>query len=211
MKSKPAIIFSVITLCLSAVIVFGYKDYKTAIPEPDKDGHITIMIQPFDDLSKAEAEYVYREVKKVYQYTTLLKSIKLPPQAYYKPRNRYRADSIIAWLSRRTEENYVTIGLTSKDISTDKGKIKDWGVMGLGYQPGNACAASTFRLNKKNILDQLFKVSIHELGHTQGLPHCADKTCYMANAEGGNPTDGETGFCRKCKRLLRGKGWLLPD
>jgi len=156
-----------------------------------------------------QTQYVHKMIKNLYAETVLDPPIALPAQAFYKPRQRYRADSIIEWLSRKAPEHSVVVGLTSKDISTTKGKVADWGVLGLGFEPGNACVVSTFRLSKRNLLDQLFKVSVHELGHTQGLPHCPDKTCYMADAEGGNPTDGETGFCDQCKARLKAKGWQL--
>ena len=102
-----------------------------------------------------------------------------------------------------------TIGLTNKDISTTKGKFKDWGVMGLGFCPGKACVVSTFRLSKKETLDQLYKISVHELGHTHGLPHCTTKTCFMRDAEGKNPLKEETNFCPKCKLFLQTKGCTL--
>ena len=54
---------------------------------------------------------------------------------------------------------------------------------------------------------QLFKVSIHELGHTQGLPHCVVKYCFMRDAEGRNPTNDEKDFCPACKTFLKQKGW----
>ena len=170
---------------------------------------LTMRIQPFADMPTRQAENVYQQIKKVYSGTVLLPPIQLPRQAYYPQRNRYRADSIIDWLSRSTPDGYVTLGLTTKDVSATKGRVADWGVMGLGFQPGNACVVSTFRLSKSNLADQLFKVSIHELGHTQGLPHCPDKTCYMQDAEGGNPTDQETGFCAKCRKVLESKGWAF--
>lgn len=71
--------------------------------------------------------------------------------------------------------------------------------MGLGYCPGKACVASSFRLSPQKRQQQFFKVAIHELGHTQGLAHCAIKTCLMRDAEGGNHLDEETDFCQKCK------------
>ena len=94
-------------------------------------------------------------------------------------------------------------------ISTTKNEIKDFGVMGLGFRPGNACVASSFRLSKQNKLDQLFKVAIHELGHTQGLPHCEVKTCFMRDAEGKNQTNDEKEFCSSCKIKLEKKGWVF--
>lgn len=104
----------------------------------------------------------------------------------------------------RAASHEVYIGITMQDISTTKGNNPDYGVMGLGFQPGKACIASNFRLrDKKNF----FKVALHELGHTTGLPHCPEKTCFMRDAEGGDPTGEESGFCTKCKNYLIKKGW----
>lgn len=33
-----------------------------------------------------------------------------------------------------------------EDIATKKGSVDNYGIMGLGYQPGNACIVSAFRL-----------------------------------------------------------------
>jgi archaemetzincin len=129
--------------------------------------------------------------------------------AYYRPRNRYRADSLIHWFNRTTPAGYVTLGLTSKDISTTKGSHEDFGIMGLGNRPGNACIASSFRLSNGNKAEELFKVAIHELGHTQGLPHCPNRYCFMRDAEGGNTTGEEKEFCPECKQRLISKGWKL--
>ena len=168
---------------------------------------LIINIQPFTDISKEDVQYVFNELEKVYPHIELNKPIELPTPAYYPPRNRYRADSLINYLSRITPAGHVTIGLTAKDISTTKGTIADWGVMGLGFCPGNACIASTFRLSKEQKLMQLFKVAIHELGHTQGLPHCSVISCFMRDAEGRNPTNEEVEFCKNCKAFLVSKGW----
>jgi len=154
-----------------------------------------------------QTDYVFAELKKIYPSVELLTAIDLPDEAYYSPRNRYRADSLLNFLSARTKTEHVVIGLTSKDISCTKDEYEDWGIMGYGYTPGNACVASTFRLNKSNLLEQLFKVAIHELGHTQGLDHCPDKSCFMRDAEGKNTTNEEKDFCQKCKAYLTGKGW----
>jgi len=82
--------------------------------------------------------------------------------------------------------------------------------MGLGDQPGNACVLSTYRLSKTNLLSQLNKLALHELGHTQGLPHCDNQKCFMRDAEAGNHFDEETDFCDSCKSFLKRKGWFLP-
>jgi len=136
----------------------------------------------------------------------LLQKEEMPDAAYYAPRKRYRADTLIHWMSSRAKDNEVYAGITMQDISTTKGDNPDYGVMGLGFKPGKACVASSFRLrDKKNF----FKVLIHELGHTAGLPHCPEKTCFMRDAEGRDPTGEEKEFCTKCKSYLKEKGWKL--
>jgi archaemetzincin len=191
------IIASVIILLLTA-------SYRNA----DK-GNLTLVVQPFNDLPDQQLQYVVKKLRAIIPGIRVTPRKALPSHAYYKPRNRYRADTLINWLRIHTGENEVTIGLTSKDISTTKGKVADFGIMGLGYRPGKSCVASSFRLTKSNKNEELFKVSIHELGHTQGLDHCPVKTCFMRDAEGSNPTGEEKEFCADCKRVLVSKGWKL--
>ena len=152
---------------------------------------------------------IYDSLKKINPNTTLVKTMPLPSSAFYAPRNRYRADSLINYLSRLGNAGTVIIGLTDKDISTTKDNLRDWGIMGLGFQPGDACVISTFRLSKARSTGQFYKLALHELGHTEGLPHCSNKTCLMRDAEGSNHLDEERGFCEPCKSFLKSKGWLL--
>lgn len=167
------------------------------------------IIQPFEGMKQNEISYVYNQLKNTLPNVSINTTIKLPQSAYYSPRKRYKADSLIRFLSIKHQRDTVLIGLTHFDISTQSGEYKDWGVMGLAYCPGNACIASTFRLNKNNVLEQFYKVVIHELAHTQGLPHCDNKSCYLRDANGKNPTDEETEFCKDCKRYLQKRNWKL--
>jgi len=176
-----------------------------------EDKQVIIDIQPFSGFSKELAGKVASQIKEVYPHVNIKPEIPLPQSAYYSPRNRFRADTLIRFLHNSTLPGHITIGLTNKDISTTDGDIKDWGVMGLGFRPGNSCVVSTFRLNKERTGSQFYKVCIHELGHTAGLDHCPEKTCFMRDAEGGNPTDEEKEFCKNCRAVLTKKGWFLND
>ncbi|WP_276877491.1 Zn-dependent protease [Chryseobacterium joostei] len=191
--------------------VLMLRKRKKPVKNQEQKKAVTILIQPFQDIKSENLEKVVAGIKKVYPNVKVLEAIIFPENTYYKERNRYRADSIINFLSGKTKDGFVTIGLTSKDISATKGKIKDFGIMGLGYRPGKACVASMFRLNKENTDEQFYKIAIHELGHTQGLPHCPEKMCFMRDAEGKNPTNEETDFCKKCKTFLINKNWKFSS
>lgn len=166
-----------------------------------------IVIQPLGNFKLNQAEKVFKQITAINSNVVLKQNISFPENSFYKPRNRYRADSIIKKLKNNIGVDSVIVGLAHADISTTKNGIKDWGVMGLGYKPGKACVVSDFRLSVKNKNEQFYKLVLHELGHTAGLPHCKIKTCLMRDAEGGNPLDYEKSFCRECKSFLKSKGW----
>ena len=168
-----------------------------------------ILIQPFNDFTPELTNSVYAKLKEINPNTILKTPLQLPIKAYYPPRNRYRADSLIKYLSNFGSADTVIIGMTNKDISSTKGSVSDFGIMGLGYCPGNSCVVSTFRLAKTNLSEQFYKLAIHELGHTQGLPHCSNKICFMRDANGKNVLNEEKDFCKSCKSFLKNKGWQL--
>lgn len=188
-------------------MILSCSEKKNVVKEKAAKPAVTILIQPFKDINQETVVKITEEIKNVYSNVKVLDAINFPENTYYKERKRYRADSIIKFLNNKTKEGFVTIGLTAKDISATRGTIKDFGIMGLGYRPGKACVASNFRLNKENRDEQFYKIAIHELGHTQGLPHCPEKMCFMRDAEGKNLTNEETDFCKKCKTFLINKNW----
>ncbi|PTT40291.1 Zn-dependent protease [Chryseobacterium sp. HMWF028] len=193
------------------LLTYSCSEKKSTVKEKEGKPAVTILIQPFKDINKETVAKVAEGIKNVYPNVKVLDAIDFPANTYYKERNRYRADSIIKFLNKETKDGFVIIGLTTKDISATRGKIKDFGIMGLGYRPGKACVASNFRLNKENQDEQFYKIAIHELGHTQGLPHCPEKMCFMRDAEGKNPTNEETDFCKKCKTFLINKNWKFSS
>lgn len=138
----------------------------------------------------------------------------LPPDAYYEPNRRYRAEKVLVYLDSivndRGNEFLKLIGITEADISTTKGEVYDWGIFGLGYLPGRSCVVSTFRLGRKKVgeekfFERLVKVVNHELGHNFGLDHCPNERCLMEDAKGTIKTvDNETGaLCPDCRARLK--------
>ena len=170
---------------------------------------ITIVLQPFVDFPDRDLIKIEKELKKYYSKIILKNPIEIPKSCLNKIKTRYRADSIITFLNQQTTEGFVTIGLTTKDISTTKGKISDWGIYGSGFCPGKSSIVSSFRLKGNNKFEKLVKVAVHELGHTQGLHHCLEKTCLMRDAEGKDHLNEEKEFCNNCKKILIKNGWKL--
>ena len=143
-----------------------------------------------------------KEIETFYHIKVKVIKADLPRSAYYAPRNRYRADSILNYL-KRTYPNDHVVALTSVDISTTKGSVKDWGVFGLGSLQDNVCITSVYRLKNKNAYDRTLKVCLHEIGHTLGLLHCSSgQPCFMKKGDQTSKTlDKEPlTMCTQCKK-----------
>lgn len=167
-----------------------------------------VILQPLHSFSAKTLLYLKDSIEQFYPVKVIVAPIKeFPVNVYYKPRNRYRADSTIKWLKQIVSDSVrLIVGITDEDISTSKGLYKDYGVM-LGYRPGKACVVSTVRLRKSATSAQqlqlrIFKVVVHEIGHNFGLPHCPDQSCIMVDAEGKMKLDDEKGLCTGCKRKI---------
>ena len=132
----------------------------------------------------------------------------MPQNAFYAPRNRYKADKILKHLkSIKPDSVDFILALTSEDISITKNGKSDWGIFGLGYEPGKACVVSLYRLGKGKVqkTKRVLKITKHELGHNFGLKHCTNsKYCVMHAAEGSIKTIDRVHntFCNKCKMKL---------
>jgi archaemetzincin len=208
MKRKCFIHFLILFLLLFSCKNQYIEKNSIAGKKEKNEKRATIIIQPLGDFPQSQTTIVSKELEKIYSGTVVVNNpIPIPKNALNYNKSRYRADSLISYLSRHTTKGYLTIGLTNKDISATKGKNKDWGLFGLGFCPGNSCIASSSRLKGENRIEKLFKVSIHELGHTQRLKHCPEKTCLMRDAEGMDHLNELKDFCPKCKSVLVKVGW----
>jgi archaemetzincin len=136
----------------------------------------------------------------------------LPEAAWYPPRKRYRAEKLLDALDEQGPKNaWKILGVTHAEISTTKGQVYDWGIAGLGALAGRACVLSTFLYRKhsktKAALERrLADITVHEFGHTLGLPHCDVAGCVMSDAKGKAiaSADASTGhYCESCRRLAQ--------
>ncbi len=178
-----------------------------------------LYVQPLgDELPAADAALVATAIESLIGWEVrTLDRIPLPADAFYKPRRRWRADKLLDVLDGRLPKGGARIlGLTGADISTTKGDVFDWGVLGLGRIDGASGVISLFRCRKgaraaAHARERLAKVAVHEVGHTLGLDHCPNRGCLMEDADGRVATcDREYDFCAHCRKLLANAGRPLP-
>lgn len=210
---------SFVTLAVGLIIILMSScssGKKTSSTEDDSDtlctcppeSYVHIDLQPFGDFTQKEANQLKEELEKhlvpIYlSEIEVLPKKDIPASCLYKPRNRYWAGKILGFLKQQNQESdFVTIGLTHRDISTSIHGNYNYGIMGLSFRPGNACVVSTFRLKRK---DDLWKVTTHEFLHSRGLPHCKkdDLKCLMQDAHGKNTFYMKNGLCQDCQNSLK--------
>ncbi|MHA1459219.1 MAG: hypothetical protein ACTSQR_06095 [Promethearchaeota archaeon] len=128
----------------------------------------------------------------------------------YKPKKRkYNARKIRKRLivHGRKKNYYRILGVLNIDIFTKQSKY----LYGVAYPPNNksfgGALISVFRLNEKfyrrteNVTQfeqRVYKVAIHELGHTFGLKHC-ENLCVMRSSNSLVDADRKPSkFCEEC-------------
>ena len=144
----------------------------------------------------------------------VLPAAKMPAAAWTSPRRRWRADVLLDWLQPRAlavqhPGRVRILAVTAADISTTKGSVADWGVLGLATLDGHAGVISTFRagrgVRRATMRERLAKTAVHEVGHSFGLPHCPSPGCLLQDALGKvATTDGEDDLCPRCRAALAG-------
>lgn len=206
-KISIALVCVVVIASLTILYILQFAGNRNT---PDSSIKV-IVIQPYGDFPARLVKLAEEGIKQKYNLVVkILPNTPLMQSAWYSARQRYVADSLLLDLKRRLPQGaYKIIGLTSKDISTQKEEIKNYGVMGLGFLGGKSCVVSTFRLHKNSASEKLFverfiKVILHEIGHTLGLDHCPTAKCIMQDCKGTMKTiDTESpDLCTNCQNKV---------
>ena len=185
------------------------QESNTTILDQKRELDLCIGIAPFGKLDSSFLLLLKREVFQFYKFETkLILPLTLPSDAYYPPRNRYKAASLLKYLEvMKPDDIYCIIGITDVDISTKVPPYEDWGIFGLGEYPGHTCIISTFRVSRasktqRQFEERMVKIVLHELGHNFGLNHCKTPGCLMGAANGAiqSVDREEKALCEKCRQ-----------
>ena len=139
------------------------------------------------------------------------------PADTFDPARRQHSSSLILrrLLGTRPQGAEKILALTDADLFIPVLTF----VFGEAQLEGTAAVVSTARLarnpdgalaNRRLFTLRLAKECVHELGHTFGLVHCADRRCVMARAASLFDVDAKRSvLCRECRlrfRELRERG-----
>ena len=83
---------------------------------------MVIAIQPLGSVKPERIAAMKKGLEDAYGVRVgVLDEKPLPKEAWYVPRERYRAEKLLAFLSENTPRNHqIVVGVTAKDISTTK-------------------------------------------------------------------------------------------
>jgi archaemetzincin len=119
--------------------------------------------------------------------TIIKRVLPVPKEAFDKKRNQYRSSVILNEIRvqvSKSEKYHRLLGVVDVDIFVPELNY----VFGQADTPGRAALISLWRLKPKFngesadsdvFVLRALKESIHELGHTLGLPHCPRSFCVM--------------------------------
>jgi archaemetzincin len=197
----------ILSLLLSTpLIIFSFKIGET----PFKKEKLKINITTMGNVKKSDVDLVSNEVTKFYDANViLLPKIDLIKDSKVSGINKYDATKILNIIEEKyPNTQHKVLLLTNYDICTTRTlngvTHKNWGIFGMAKLNKKPCVVSTHRMGE-NHKDRLIKVSIHETGHSLGIPHCKNTKCVMTDAKGkGSTVDNATiWMCEECKSKIK--------
>jgi len=172
---------------------------------------MNIIIRPSNNIDEQTMTEIEEQVKLVFHCPVVIKTgFNHLSHAYNSYRNQYLASTLLESLvtsEKRDDEK--TIGIVEVDLYCSHLSF----VFGEADYNSSTAVMSLCRLRQEYyglpadrdiFITRACKETIHELGHTFGLPHCPNLTCVMHYSNSLADTDWkEIYFCENCRPKLR--------
>jgi archaemetzincin len=172
----------------------------------------TIAILPVDDIEEYILNHIARAIEKMFRKSTLILpyediSTKFPGLLN---EGKYNSTAVLLYLSERLPQNSVKLlAITQLDLYSPIFAY----LYGEAQLNGTFALMSLFRLRQEFyhqtpdgalFLSRCEKEALHELAHTYGLAHCADRNCLMYPSSTIDDTDAKSNTpCPTCTSLLQ--------
>lgn len=173
-----------------------------------------------------DVDRLVRRLKLVYPNTVYAGELAFAKSAYIvndnKGRNRYWFSKLLPYVKNKIDvRKNIALVLVNAEVCnwTKNGSHANFGISVIG---GHISFVSYQRLkvNGLNTDNNIFKVAIHELGHSvvrlvdsrkDLRSHCPNKACLMRDACNGYPYRRINSFCESCSKEMRAKGFNLKS
>lgn len=177
------------------------------MPEPRA---LVVNLVPLGPVPQDTIDQTARGLEEHAPVKVVVQSARTPPDRAKSPRKgAWQAAVLLDWLDG--EPGMVqgkVMAVTEAEIVTRKGTIPIWGILGMGSLDGRCSVISTYRMRRRwenggaregVVRERLWKIAIHELGHTLGLDHCPRPGCIMEDGQGTVKTvDRDSALCASC-------------
>jgi archaemetzincin len=172
-----------------------------------------IAILQIGKIEQNTLEFIQENLAKAFPKTeiVILKEVMpLAPESYDTTRKQYYSSLLLMLIrerSRKIDADKI-LGVTDADLF-----VPLWNfVFGEAESPGKVAIVSLYRFKAESygerakeavFLERAAKETIHETGHTFGLPHCPDSSCAMSFSNTIQAVDAKKReFCSRCSTRL---------
>lgn len=170
-----------------------------------------IAILPIGEVKNTDIESLQHLFKDLYDINVkILPSVPIPENVLIKDREQYNAGLLNDYLAGQKQQYFKLMGIIDKDMSVPAYAY----LFGLASLSRDVFTVSLTRLresyyhrkeNETLFRSRLYKITMHEYGHTFGLSHCQSTgTCLMRFIGSVRDLDfSDCGFCWICCQRIR--------
>jgi archaemetzincin len=172
-----------------------------------------IELQPLGAADADVLEFLSLALRGTFSVPARPRRTSLPIEQFHdEPRDQYNSTAILHWLNerelQRAKHDVLVLGITAEDLYIP---ILTY-VFGEAALGGFVAVVSYHRFrnelyglppDQQLLKERLWKVAVHELGHTGGLVHCLFQHCVMHAASSVEELDLKGhDFCPYCRTGL---------
>lgn len=170
---------------------------------------------------KSEMEKLTKRMSAVYPEVKYCGEVSLVDSArIIKSNNRYWFSKLLPHVRKTIHnKNNITLVVVNAEVCNwiKGGSHANLGISQLGSRI-SFVSYQRLKVNKLNTEENMFKVAIHELGHSVARLvaerkdlrcHCPNETCLMKDAKNHFPYRNVNSFCKDCSKKMKSQNFAI--